>query len=49
MSSCEIGLFLDINSFAGKANYYGTHVAQKKKVLCIAGKRIVSKQLTCTI
>ena len=30
---------ITINSFAGKANYYGTHVVQKKKVLCVAEKR----------
>ena len=30
-------------SFAGKANYYGIHVVQKKKVLRVA---VVSKQLT---
>ena len=30
---------LCFNSFAGKANYYGTHVVQKK-VLCVAGKQL---------
>ena len=35
------------NSFAGKANHYGTHVAQEKKVLRVAGKR--SLQTTYTI
>ena len=30
---------VDVNSFVGKANYYGTHVVQKKKVLRVAGKR----------
>ena len=35
------------NSFAGRANYYTVHMlCKKKKVLRVAGKRIVSKQLT---
>ena len=33
-----------LNSFVGKANYYGTHVVQNK-VLCVAGN-VVIKQLT---
>ena len=34
-----------INSFVGKANYYGTHVVQKKKCYALQ-ENVVSKQLT---
>ena len=34
------------NSFAGKANYYGTHVVPKKKKCCALQENVVSKQLT---
>ena len=33
-----------INSFVGKANYYGTHVHNKK--CCALQEKVVSKQLT---
>ena len=36
---------LCFNSFAGKANYYSTHVVQKKKC-CALQENVVSKQLT---
>ena len=36
---------LCFNSFAGKANYYGTHVVQKK-TCCVLQENVVSKQLT---
>ena len=32
-----------INSFVGKANYYGTHVVQNKR--CTLQENVVSKQL----
>ena len=34
----------DLNAFAGKANYYGTHVVQNKH--CALQENVVSKQLT---
>ena len=34
----------DLNCFAGKANYYGTHVVQNKR--CELQENLVSKQLT---
>ena len=34
----------DLNSFAGKANYYSTHVLQNKR--CALQENLVSKQLT---
>ena len=37
---------LIINSFGGKANYYGTHVVQKKKSVVLCRENIDSKQLT---
>ena len=37
--SCVEGMLRQINSSAGKANYYGTHVVQEIKVLRVAGKR----------
>ena len=33
----------ELNSFAGKPNYYGTHVVQNK--YCVLQENIVSKQL----
>ena len=33
----------DLSSFAGKANYYSTHVVQKK--CCALQENVVSKQL----
>ena len=34
-----------VHSFTGKANYYVTHVVQKKKC-CVLQENVVSKQLT---
>ena len=36
---------LQVNSFMGKANYYGTHVVQNKKC-CVLRENVISKQLT---
>ena len=38
------GMYDVLNSFAGKANYYGKHVVQNKSVACLQ-ENIVSKQL----
>ena len=39
----SLGLHVNINSYAGKANYYGTHVVQNK--CCALQENAVSKQL----